>query len=67
VLDGETGLVVAARDPLALADALERVLADAELAGRLGAAGHARMLVGSGWPAVAEQVEAGLRSLMPGR
>lgn len=65
VLDGTTGLVVASRDPVALADALERVLGDPELAGRLGAAGHARMLDGSGWPAVAEQVEAGLRSLVP--
>lgn len=62
VADGETGLVVPSRDPLALADALERVVADAALADRLGAAGHARVQSGSGWPEVAEQVEAGLRS-----
>lgn len=65
VIDGTTGLVVSSRDPDGLADALERVVGDAELADRLGAAGHARMLDGSGWPAVAEQVEAGLRSLVP--
>lgn len=64
VADGETGLVVPSRDPAALADALERVLADPVLAERFGAAGRARMLDSSGWPAVAEQVEAGLRSLV---
>ena len=63
VADGETGLVIPSRDPVALADALERVVADAELADRLGAAGHARVQAGSGWPEVAEQVEAGLRRL----
>jgi len=63
VIDGESGLVVPSRDPTALADALERVLDDPGLAARLGAAGYARMLGGSGWPAVAEQVEAGLRSV----
>jgi glycosyltransferase involved in cell wall biosynthesis len=66
VADGTTGLVVAARDPDALADALERVLSDAGFAERLGAAGHARMLDGSGWPAVAGIVEAELRSLLSG-
>jgi glycosyltransferase involved in cell wall biosynthesis len=66
VADGTTGLVVASRDPDALADALERVLADAGFAERLGAAGHARMLDGSGWPEVAERVETGLRSLNAG-
>jgi glycosyltransferase involved in cell wall biosynthesis len=63
VADGETGLVVPPRDAAALAAALERVLADPALADRFGAAGHARVRNGSGWPAVAEQVAAGLRSL----
>lgn len=62
VADGETGLIVPARDARALAAALERVVGDAGLAERLGAAGYARVLDGSGWPAVAAQVEAGLRS-----
>jgi glycosyltransferase involved in cell wall biosynthesis len=66
VADGTTGLVVAARNPDALADALERVLSNAGFAEQLGAAGHARMLDGSGWPAVAGIVEAQLRSLISG-
>jgi glycosyltransferase involved in cell wall biosynthesis len=66
VADGETGLVVDSSDPQALADALERVVGDAGFAERLGEAGHARMLDGSGWPVVAEQVEASLSSLVDG-
>ena len=41
--DGETGLVAAAGDPLALADALQRVLGDADLRRRLSANGRARI------------------------
>ena len=41
--DGETGLMVPQRDPAALADAIERLLADPEL--RVGLAGRARRLV----------------------
>lgn len=63
VTDGVSGLIVPPRDPQALAAALKRVLDDPELAERLGEAGHARMLAGSSWPAVAEQVEAGLAEL----
>ncbi|MGO9881609.1 MAG: glycosyltransferase family 4 protein [Solirubrobacteraceae bacterium] len=40
VRDGETGLVVAPGDSLALAGAINRLLADRELRGRLGAAGR---------------------------
>jgi glycosyltransferase involved in cell wall biosynthesis len=42
VVDGETGLLVPARDGPALRGAIERLLADAELRRRLGAAGRAR-------------------------
>lgn len=41
VRDGETGLIAPAGDPMALASALERALADAALRGRLSAAGRA--------------------------
>jgi glycosyltransferase involved in cell wall biosynthesis len=40
VLDGETGLLVPAEDPDALAHALRRGLADPELRGRLGDRGR---------------------------
>jgi glycosyltransferase involved in cell wall biosynthesis len=42
VVDGETGLLVQAGDPEALADALRRIVAEPELRARLGAAGRRR-------------------------
>lgn len=42
-VDGETGLVVPPRDPHALAAALARLLDDADLRARMGAAGRARV------------------------
>jgi hypothetical protein len=42
IIEGESGLLVEPDDPLALADALVRVLTDRELAGRLGNAGWHR-------------------------
>ncbi|HEX7292581.1 MAG TPA: glycosyltransferase family 4 protein [Conexibacter sp.] len=53
VRDGETGLVVAPGDPDALARALERLLADAALRERLGAAGRAA-LAGHTYAAMAD-------------
>jgi glycosyltransferase involved in cell wall biosynthesis len=43
VRDGETGLIVPARDPVALADAAARLMTDSELALRLGIAGRNRV------------------------
>lgn len=51
--DGETGLVVPAGDPSALADGLLRALADAALRDRLGAAGRARVIERFTWHATA--------------
>ena len=42
VEDGVTGILVPARDPIALADAILRVAADPDLAQRMGAAGRRR-------------------------
>ena len=42
VLDGETGILVPARDSQALAEALIRLLRDPQLAGRMGERGRAR-------------------------
>jgi glycosyltransferase involved in cell wall biosynthesis len=41
VIDGETGFLVPARDPAALAAALQRLIEDPELRGRMGAAARA--------------------------
>jgi glycosyltransferase involved in cell wall biosynthesis len=57
------GLVVPPEDSGALADALERVVSDPELAARLGAGGHRYAREHVAWDAVAEQVEAALSSL----
>lgn len=44
VVDGVTGILVEPRDPGALADAIERLLADPELSRRLGQAGRERAM-----------------------
>lgn len=44
VRDGDNGLLVPARDPLALADALERLITDTALRALMGARGRARAL-----------------------
>jgi glycosyltransferase involved in cell wall biosynthesis len=60
VLDGETGLTVPPGDPDALADALERILLDGDLARRLGSEARRRLLADSSWELVAERIEAAL-------
>jgi type III pantothenate kinase len=63
VRDGETGRVVPPRDPGRLAGALEALLADPELAARMGAAARRAVLAGSSWERVAEIVESELARL----
>jgi len=63
VIDGETGLIVPEHDPAALADALERILADPALATTLSQ--NARVHVEQGFSL--EQSVTILRSLFPGR
>jgi glycosyltransferase involved in cell wall biosynthesis len=46
VVDGETGFLVAERDAVALAAAIERLVDDPDLAERMGKAGHAKLLEG---------------------
>lgn len=60
VIDGETGLLVDPRDPVAVGDAITRLLLDPGLAARLGAAGALRARELS-WPAMVERVESLLR------
>jgi glycosyltransferase involved in cell wall biosynthesis len=54
VVDGETGLLVPPRDVGALRGALERLLGDAELRRRLGAAARERIKERFAWPAVTD-------------
>jgi glycosyltransferase involved in cell wall biosynthesis len=54
VVDGETGIFVPARDPVALRAALERLLADPELRRRLGSAGRERARERFSWDAVTD-------------
>jgi glycosyltransferase involved in cell wall biosynthesis len=61
VADGVTGRIVPRGDVRALADALDEVLGDPELARRWGEAGRTRVLEEFGWERVAELVEAALQ------
>jgi len=60
VMDGETGLLVKPGDPVALAEALERVLIDRDLAQRLGTQGQRMAQERYSNQAVAEQYEKAL-------
>ncbi|HTA05560.1 MAG TPA: glycosyltransferase family 4 protein [Solirubrobacteraceae bacterium] len=57
VRDGETGLLVDPLDPLAVAEAITRLLLDGELSARLGEAGREHAL-DQAWPRVVKRVEA---------
>jgi len=56
VLDGETGLLADPLSPVAVADAVEKLLLDPELRARLGAQGRRRVLAHYNWDAAAAQV-----------
>jgi phosphatidyl-myo-inositol dimannoside synthase len=57
VSDGETGLLVDPVDPVAVAEAISRLLLDRGLAARLGAAGQ-RRAQGFAWPVIVDKLEA---------
>jgi phosphatidyl-myo-inositol dimannoside synthase len=65
VADGESGLLVDPTDPVAVADAIARLLLDDELAKRLGRAGAMRAQ-SFAWPVIAERVQAVLLEQIDG-
>jgi len=58
VIDQQTGLIVPAQDPSALAAAIERLLRDRDLARRLAANGRRHVHAAFTWEAVTDRVEA---------
>jgi alpha-maltose-1-phosphate synthase len=58
VVDGETGLLVPPSDPEALADALNILVRDADLAAAMGKAGRERAAAEFGWATIAAQTAA---------
>jgi glycosyltransferase involved in cell wall biosynthesis len=65
VEEGVTGLLARPQDPADLARKLNAVLADPELARRLGRAGRERVLALFSWRAVADRLEEVYRCLVP--
>ena len=63
--DGVGGYVVPAGDVAALADRLEQVVADRDLAVRLGEAGHARLGDRATWEVAAERMEQAVLAAVP--
>jgi starch synthase len=67
VVDGETGLLVPPSDPEALADALNILVRDADLAASMGKAGRARAAADFGWAMIAAQTAALYQELTAAR
>lgn len=65
VVDGETGLLVHPQDPDDLAGKINTLLADRDLAARMGAAGMQRVNDLFSWRAVADRLEEVYRCLAP--
>jgi phosphatidyl-myo-inositol dimannoside synthase len=63
VMDGVTGLLVNPHDPEEIADALTRLLSDADLAFRMGQQGRLRVVRDFAWARVADRVQGVLGSL----
>jgi phosphatidyl-myo-inositol dimannoside synthase len=61
LVDGETGLLVDGRDVGEVAAAVGTLLAEPELAGRMGEAGRTRVLRSHTWPGIADRLAAWLR------
>jgi phosphatidyl-myo-inositol dimannoside synthase len=66
VSDGESGLLVDPLDPVAVAEAITRLLEEPELAARLGAAAQ-RRAQGFAWPVIVERLEAVLHEQLARR
>ncbi|MEO8752691.1 MAG: glycosyltransferase family 4 protein [Casimicrobiaceae bacterium] len=67
VLDGETGLLVPPRQPLALATALERLMTDTELRTRMGEAAHTHAQANFGIERMLDAMEAVFHRVAAGR
>src|SRR5207249_6806625 len=67
VVDGETGIVVPPRDPVALRSALERLLGDPQLRRRLGAAGRERARAEFSWERITDETLAAYAEAELGR
>ncbi len=67
VREGETGLLVPPGDPVPLAGALERLLADPTLARALGTRARARIFAGGLWSHVAARLERALLQALGAR
>ena len=64
VVPGETGFLVPPADPKALADALNKVLRDKEMAHRFGQAGRKRVVEHFSWSSIAEKTIAMYQELL---